>query len=203
MSDPQPLSYESPPTTLSGVGLGTIALQIVGVYCCAQAIPVLAALTAILGVSSRGTMPQAAAMVVSLLMPAVYVAIGFLLIRFAPRISGWLFRDSPGGIMAGPITTTSGQHLQAIAFAVMGVGVMINAVPRLVWLIWTALQAMGSRFGGFQLLLEPAAQFLLGLALFLQSKGLSLLWHKIRAGGVIQPSDSTATTPEPRNEVAP
>jgi hypothetical protein len=197
MSEPQTLSYESAPTTLSGVGLGTIALQIVGVYSCAQAIPVLTLLLSVLGFSSSGMMPAAAGVLVSFLMPCLYLVMGFLLIRFAPRIAVWLFRDSVGGVMVGPITTASGQYLQAIAFAVTGVVFMINAAPHVAWSIWTALQSMGARFVGFPAMIEPGAQFLLGLVLFLQSKGLSLLWHKIRAGGVVQPGSAT------RDEVAP
>jgi hypothetical protein len=36
------------------------------------------------------------------------------------------------------------------------------------------------------MLVEPIMRFLGGVALFLQSKGLSQLWHKMRAGGVAE-----------------
>jgi hypothetical protein len=98
--------------------------------------------------------------------------------------------------MAGPITSATGQYLQAIAFAVTGVAVMISAAPHILWLMTTAFMNMGSAFAGAERFIEPVAQFLFGLALFLQSKGLSLLWHKIRAGGVMQPGAT-------RDEVAP
>jgi hypothetical protein len=188
-ADPQTLSYESQPTTLSGIGLGTIALQIVGVYCIALALPILSSVVMFLSTSGAVTGARAGWQVLlNFVMPSVFIVFGVLLIRVAPRLSAWLFGDSVGGVMAGPITAPVGQYLQAIAFSVAGVLTMVGATPRLVSLIWLALMGMGSRLGGYSDMIEPVVQFLLGLALFLQSKGLSLMWHKIRTGGVIDPA---------------
>src|SRR5215207_43083 len=104
MSDPQTLSYESQQTSLDGVGIGTIALQIVGVYCITQALPILSMLaTFLLGASGGGFRGAGTGwqILFSFMMPGVYIVMGVLLIRFGPRISVWLFRDSVGGIMAG------------------------------------------------------------------------------------------------------
>jgi hypothetical protein len=190
MSEPQTLSYESPPTTLSGIGLGTIALQVVGVYCITQALPIFTVLATYLGTS--GAMGRGGGgwqIIFSFMMPVLYFAIGLLLIRFAPRLSVWLFRDSAGvgGAMVGPVTTTAGQNLQAIAFSVIGVMTMISAAPRLASHIWLLLMSTGAPMGGYAQLVEPIVEFLFGLALFLQARGLSILWHKLRAGGVAEP----------------
>ena len=187
MSDPQTLAYESPQTTFTGVGIGTIALQIVGVYCIALGLPMITIVASAIGIAGQ---PSPVRQMLFAWVPlALYGVMGVLLIRFAPRLSAWLFRDSGGGIMSGPISTASGQYLQAMAFAVVGVVLMANAAPRLVSLIWMALMDMGRAFGayGYMQMIEPVAQSLIGLALFLQSRGLSLLWHKVRTGGVIGP----------------
>ena len=186
MSDPQTLSYESPQTPLNGIGIGTIALQLVGVYCITQALPILSMLATYLGAS--GGMRGAGAawqILLSFMMPGIYIVMGVLLIRFGPRLSAWLFRDAVGGVMAGPITAPAGRYLQAVAFSVAGVLAMVNAAPQLVSLIWLALSDMGARMGGFSEMVQPVAQFAVGLVLFLQSEGLSRVWHRIRAGGAI------------------
>ena len=189
MSEPQQtLSYESPRTTFTGVGIGTIALQLVGVYCMTLGLPMLTVLATFFGMSGRQYSAWQA--LFSFVPLGMYIVMGVLLIRFAAPLSMWLFRDTGAGIMSGAITTESGQYLQAVAFSVVGVVLMINAAPRLVSLIWLALMDMGRAMGGggYGQLVEPMAQFLLGLGLFLQSKGLSLLWHRIRTGGVIAPT---------------
>ncbi|MEA2708082.1 MAG: hypothetical protein QOF78_683 [Phycisphaerales bacterium] len=190
MSEPETLSYESSPATLNGVGIGTIALQLVGVYCMVFGLPMLSMLAAYIGTS--GVMSTRGGgwwqILFSFAAPGVYIVMGVLLIRFAGRLSRWLFRGDVARMMAGAVTAPAGQYLQAVAFSVAGVMTMINAAPRLVSLLWMFLMDMGSRFEGYVIVVEPIAQFLLGLALFLQSKGLSLLWHKIRAGGVLQPA---------------
>jgi hypothetical protein len=194
MSDPQQtLSYESPPMTRDGIGIGTIALQLVGVYCFVLGLPMLAMMATWAGVTG-----QAYVSLLGAFIPlAAYVVMGVLLIRFAPRISLWLFRDNVARVMAGSVTAGSGAYIQAIAFSVVGVLLMANAAPTIISLIWTALMDRGLRFEGYGLFVEPVMRFLLGLALFLQSKGLALLWHKIRTGGVIAPAPASVSAPIP------
>jgi hypothetical protein len=69
---------------------------------------------------------------------------------------------------------------------------LLRAAPRLASVAWVTSVSTGRQLGGFSQLIEPTAQFLLGLGLFLQSKGLSLLWHKIRTGGVLAPSSPSS-----------
>jgi len=195
MSEPEQqqttLSYETPPTTITGLGLGTIALQLVGVYCFIHALPVLAMLATWAG----ATGPSPGNLLGAILPLVVYIALGVLLIRFAPRISIWLFRDNVAGVMAGPVTPGTGQYTQAIAFSVAGVVLVVTTLPNIVSLIWYAFADMGAGFPASHMLVEPVMRFLAGLALFLQSKGLSQLWHTIRAGGVAETSP-----PPPQSE---
>jgi hypothetical protein len=193
MSEPE---TEAPQTTISGVGIGTIALQLVGVYCFVLAMPMVGLLASIIGMSGGG-IGRSSQYLFSLIMPAIYIATGILLIRFGARLSVWLFRSSVGGIMSGPITTPAGQYLQAIAFSVAGVLTMIDALPPLASLLYLVLMGagIGGAMEGYNSIVQHAAQFLVGLALFLQARGLSRLWHKIRAGGVV--------TAPPQGDAAP
>ena len=185
MSEPQTLSYESTRAMWSGIGIGTIALQLVGVYCMVLALPMLSMLASWVGIS--GGRFSGAQLVVAFVPVAIYAVMGVLLIRYAPRISAWLFRDATlGGVMSGPVTTSSGQYLQASAFSVVGVVLVVHAAPSLVPLIWVSVMDMG-RFTDYGGMIEPVARILLGVALFLHSKGLAVLWHKIRGGGVMGP----------------
>jgi hypothetical protein len=193
MSEPeqqqQTLSYETPPTAVTGLGIGTIGLQLVGVYCFINALPVLAMMASFVGAGGRAVAGSVLAAFIPL---AAYAALGVLLIRFAPRISVWLFRDNAGGVMAGPVTPGTGQYMQAIAFSVAGAVLVVTTLPNIISLIWYALADMGAGFPASHMLVEPVMRFLAGLALFLQSKGLAQLWHKIRAGGVITPASVSA-----------
>src|SRR5688572_26563265 len=169
MSAPETLSYESPQTPLSGIGIGTIALQIVGVYCIVLAVPMVTMLASFAGLSGGGV--RSTLQLVFTMVPfAVYIVMGVLLIRFAPRLSTWLFRGSVAGVMTGPITAPAGKYLQAIAFSVVGVMTMIDAAPRVVSVIYFATMDLGGRQEeSYSMLVEPIMQFLVGLALFLQS----------------------------------
>jgi hypothetical protein len=194
MSEPeqqQTLSYETPPTAVTGLALGTIGLQLVGLYCFINALPVLAMMASFMGVGGRAV----AGSVLAAFIPfAAYAAMGVLLIRFAPRISVWLFRDNASGVMAGPVTPGAGQYIQAIAFAVAGAILVVTTLPNIVSLIWYAFSDMGAAFPASSMLIEPVMRFLAGLALFLQSKGLAQLWHKIRAGAVVDSPPPPPTT---------
>jgi hypothetical protein len=132
----------------------------------------------------------------ALVAPAIYIGMGVLLIRFAPRLSVWLFgRSAVAGVMGGPVTTSAGQYLQAIAFSVVGVLLVVQAAPGLVSLVWMAMTDMGRPFGSnaYAAMVQPVVQILLGVALFLQSRGLALLWHKIRNGGIAPAATSVPT----------
>ena len=178
MSQPDTLSYESHSTPLSGLALGTIALQLVGVYCFVQALPVVPLLALFFGTGGTLTSWD---MLIPLIPPAIYILLGLGFIRLAPQISAWLFRNM-AGVMSGPVSAETGRYLQAIAFSVVGVFVMIDATPKLVRLLGLGLIDMGSGFRPRAEMLEPVAQFVLGLVLFLQARGLALLWHRLRAG---------------------
>jgi hypothetical protein len=198
MSEPeqqQTLSYETPPTAITGLALGTIGLQLVGLYCFINALPVLGMIAGFMGMG-RGAVAES---VLAAFIPfAAYAAMGVLLIRFAPRISVWLFRDNAAGVMAGPVAPGTGQYIQAIAFAVAGAVLVVTTLPNIVSLIWYAFSDMGAGFPASSMLIEPVMRFLAGLALFLQSKGLARLWHKIRAGGVIGQQPEPAPTDSER-----
>src|SRR5688500_16012193 len=136
MSEPQQqtLSYETPRTAIGGIGIGTIALQLVGVYCFIHALPDLAMMATWAGATGPAPINIFGAFVPL----AVYVALGVFLIRLAPRISVWLFRDNAGGVMAGPVTPGTGQYVQAIAFSVVGAVLVVTTLPNIISLIWYA-----------------------------------------------------------------
>ena len=180
MSDPQPLAYESSQTDWTGVGIGTIGLQLVGVYCVVLALPAVSLLASAAGFSALSI--RGGQLLYSFIPLFAYIVMGVLLIRFAPRLSLWLFGHSAGGVMSGPVTLPVGQYLQAVAFSVAGVLTMVNVAPRLISNAVFLWMETGVPFRWRLEMIEPVVQFVLGLVLFLQSRGLSMLWHRLRRG---------------------
>jgi hypothetical protein len=178
MSEPQTLSYETTETKLSGVGIGTIALQVVGVWFIAMALATLPLMLTYIRVTPAFTGGQLLLIAAEAL---VNCAMGCGLIWLAPWISFRLFRDNHAGLMVGPVTSSFGQSIQAIAFSVLGLYLIAAALPQLVvdGLFW--FRTPGSTLSPMDLT-RPFVAFFIGLVLFLQSKALSRLWHRLRDG---------------------
>jgi hypothetical protein len=187
MSEPQhPLAYESPGTRWTGVSIGTIALQLLGIYCFVLALPLVSYFVVLFTSWQYRT-----EWMIGLGPFAAYIAAGIVLIRYADRLSGLIFR---GGAMVGPIDPAAARELQAVAFSVVGVVVMIHAAPEVIGIVgrWFIAHARG--WGELDdRIWESVIKLAAGLALFLHARGLALLWQKIRA-----PQQGTAAGPATR-----
>lgn len=180
MSEPQTISYESPTANLNGVGIGTMALQLVGIVFIILAVTAFGAMVPYL--TSPGLM-GGLQWVLFCTQVAVYAVVGYAIIRLAPRLSIWLFGNSANGLMARPVTSSLGQSIQAIAFSVIGVWLMAGALPdvaaRVAFQFQSTNGSMRYYFSSNNLA-YPIARLVVGLALFLGSKALSRFWHRLR-----------------------
>jgi hypothetical protein len=73
----------------------------------------------------------------------------------------------------------AGADLQSLAFSAIGLWLIVAALPDLISLMYLAAQEDIPPGGA---LVEPLVKLLAGLVLFLQGRGLSALWHRLRAG---------------------
>jgi len=174
------LDYYSP-SPASGVTrheLAALALRLMGVYVW---IHLLELSTVLLSPTKYWTTPGSAVTLGVLVL--AYGGGGFILFRFAGAWARYLL---PGPRETGVHIRVSGFDLQAIAFSVAGVWLAAGAVPTLcLGLIYYFFKSptgwLGARWPG---LWGTIVQLVLGIALFLGSRGLSIFWHKLRTGGV-------------------
>jgi hypothetical protein len=113
------------------------------------------------------------------------IFLGWYLIAASERLSKGLFPQEVG---EDKISALSSEDAQTIAFSVVGLLLLTKAVPnlfRVMLRISSALQyktlsATVIKTGIIQSSVVVVVQLALGLYLFLGSKGLSGLWHKLQ-----------------------
>ena len=111
--------------------------------------------------------------------------LGFYLIAASERLSRHIFPQDSAGEKTSPF---SSEDMQTIAFSVVGLLLLTRAFPglcRVILQISSALQhktlsATVIKTGIIQSSVVIVVQLILGLYLFLGSKGLSGLWHKMQ-----------------------
>jgi hypothetical protein len=167
-----PLEYQQHETTLFAGQLATLLLRILAIYLVVVSLP---GLTYYL-IAVTGAFIQPNRLPASELWATVYAAIPLAaagaLYWFAPVIGRRMVRDSPR-VQAGRINTYTAQ---AIAISLLGLYLIVDVVPSLVhYMLYSSYD--GSSTDRF----FHITKLVLGLILFLQARGLAVVWHKLRS----------------------
>ena len=181
-SQQEPLSYETPQAE-TAVSIGSIAVKLLGVYCIVLTLPVVSYIGMIFQRGYR--VPGNLGWVALAFSPyIVYAAAAVALIRGGDRIALWLFS---GGPMIAPLRTTSGAYWQALALSIVGVMTVLHAFPNVVGEL--IVRSRYSNTDAGNRVIAPVLELAMGVGLFFGSRGLALLWHKLRTAGT--PRDET------------
>ena len=172
--------------------VASLALKLSGIY--ALIVSVSSFHTMMFMISSVGAQyadhpgqgPNFALLAIGSVIPLLLLLfLGFYLIAASERLSKRLF---PQDVEKDEISALSSEDMQTIAFSVVGLLLLTRAFPglcRVILQISSALRfknfsALITRTGILQNSVVAVVQLALGLYLFLGSKGLSGLWHKLQ-----------------------
>ena len=184
-----------PPTPMGVVAV--VAVKIVALYCVVQALPFIYIIPAnlILLFSGRAS---ALDIVLNMLDPAMYLLAGFVLVKHATwvatRVLGF---EAPSD---EPRAHAPGRRLQAVAFSVLGIWLVVEAAVEAVRLFVQA-RADASDIDNDVVatgLRDPAAiaavvlRLALGVALFFGARRLAHYWHRFRNPHPVRPDEPTA-----------
>lgn len=183
---------------VSGITRGDVAaitIRILGIYIMLEGISPL-----LITVSRSSFSPYrlpASAVLPFVIVLAVFESLGLFMVLKASLIARWLLPKAP---IVPAIAPAPGSpiELQSAAFAVVGVLLVVWAIPEIAVAVWRytyeSIQSTSHEQSGFQLtglLCKPVLEFLLGLWLFFGSKRLSWYWQKTRAHRPSLDSDSS------------
>ena len=172
------------PTPMGAVAV--VAVKIVGLYCFVQALPFIYLIPADLILMLSGGGHNAVDLLVNLLHPALYLVAGFLIVSratwVATRVLGF---EQPSEELRA---RAPGRVIQAVAFAVLGVWLVIEGLAEALRLLALArYHAVTTDSDVFKALFEEpmdvvaaAARLGLGVWLFFGSKRLARFWAGLR-----------------------
>ena len=166
---------------MSNFALATLAIRLMGVYAWFQVATVATSIPYLflydsLREEERGK--WAALVAIAFVMLAVWILLGFVLIFAAEKIAR---RLAPAEEGLPPPAADPGT-LQAVLFSVVGLVMVAHALPALVQQL-VSLSIMDSDsvrwVPSFVSTSIIALEFLMGVGLFVGSRGLSRLWRRI------------------------
>ncbi len=166
--------------------LASVALKIIGIYSILQAIPILGAIVQSFAFP-HGEEFNRVFLILGTSVPFVLlIGIGFVLIVFSAKLVDKVLFPQETVIEAS--TSTYPQEIQAVAFSVIGLLMVVLAIPKFVQIGTNiyALQAAGDERTASELLktnwsftIGAAVQFVIGFFVFIGAQLLSSLWHTV------------------------
>ena len=162
--------------------LTQVALKIVGILAIIQSIPILGSFFQTLSIIDE-KLASKSLMIIGTLVPFVLMAAsGFCLIAFGNRFAEKMFPHINQSTGMGGVYS---KELQAIAFSVVGILLMVFAIPHLAGLIWNyhVISNAGDEMPLRSILeknrsytIRTIVQFLIGFFLFVGSATVSAFW---------------------------
>ena len=184
--------------------VAALALRLVGVYALLQGMYLLTYLPGLL-MNYRAYRASSVAreMLLFGLGPyALSLGVGAFLLLFADRLAPrLLLGPAPGQPDGAPpaLVRTSGPELQAIAFSVVGLLLVVWSAKSLAFVAWSIYASHRhndafERDGWGRYALEFVAECGLGVWLFFGSKRLAAFWQRLRGTGPAARADTVRTT---------
>ncbi|MGD0022342.1 MAG: hypothetical protein ABSC54_08575 [Smithellaceae bacterium] len=169
--------------------VGSLSLKLIGIYSIIEAIPILQSLTGVFALRGSKNVMESQPFNTDLLLIGILTSIGLLLllgvclITFSKALAKKIVEENETEDSSAEL---SAQNIQSIAFSVVGLIMVVIAIPHFVQLAANlqALKNAGSEFpkqsisiGTWAYNIGLAAQFIIGILLFFGGKGLSSIWH--------------------------
>jgi len=162
--------------------LTQVALKIIGIFAIIQSIPILGSFFQTLSILDLKSTSKSL-MIIGAIVPFILMAVsGLCLIVFGNKLAEKMFPQISQDTEMGGI---SSKELQAIAFSVVGILLMLFAIPHFAALIWNyhVITNAGDEMplksileNNRNYIIRTVVQFLLGFFLFIGSAAVSALW---------------------------
>jgi hypothetical protein len=170
----QPLSYESPQQAgMSRHDIGSLAFKLLGLYCIVVGLPNFGLFLAYVLTTGQWRWGWSD-MTIALVYVTIYGGMAAVFLLGADWFSAKLFASRHPGEPSKAMP----RDLQAIAFSVVGVLLIVWALPSLIFNL--AENASRGTSLGLASALQHLAQCALGIGLFVGGNALARLWHRIR-----------------------
>lgn len=159
---------------MSNRELASLAIRLLGVYCLVRALASVADLTLLLAIAEETSIVPLLAGIGKVLILAV---MGVTMIWKSPWFARRMMRANEE---ARP--DAEPRQLQAVLFSVIGVVLIVWAVPRITSITWTvASSGSEDKLSAYWNpdLVALVVQLVLGVALFVGSGGLARIWRRI------------------------
>jgi hypothetical protein len=170
--------------------IAILSLRILGIFTLIECIPYLKSLGEIFAWQGSdiarikgGPLNTDLILIATLVSFILQLAVGFFLWRYSGAIAAKML---PVHESKEPGTEPSAKNIQSIAFSIIGIVMVMMAIPILIQIATNlqALQSTGSEslkesisIATWAYSIGMAIQFILGILLFLGAKGLSSLWY--------------------------
>jgi Na+/H+ antiporter NhaA len=168
--------------------IASLSLKLLGIYSILEAIPILRELSQVfawrgLRIEMESGPPDTDLLLIGILMSVgLLLLIGFCLIIFSQALAKQMVSE---GETKDSLTELSAKNIQSIAFSIVGLVMIVIAIPHLVQLAANlqGLKKAGDEMrkqsisiGTWAYSIGTAVQFVVGILLFLGGRGLSSLW---------------------------
>lgn len=190
--------------------VAALALKLLGVYAIIQALSLLQYFGALAFVPQavRGGIAIYAWAYFAALVPFLLVAIvAVVLLTQSETLAARIMKEEQAFVLPGSLTS---RDIQAIAFSVTGVLVLLRGLPAICQLLvslwyysFPGAQAMDSRYIWRMLGtsgLSAIAECVLGGVLFFRSRGLANLWHRLQTARYMKIDDANPPESTERKE---
>lgn len=172
--------------------IASLSLKLLGIYSIIEAIPLLRELSQVFAWRGSKIEMESGPIHTDLLLIGIMTSVGLLLligcclIIFSKSLTKRMITEEE--IINGTTELTA-KNIQAIAFSVVGLVMIVIAIPHLVQLAANlqALKSAGAesvkesiQIGTWVYSIGMAVQFIIGILLFLGGRGLSSIWFFIQ-----------------------
>ncbi len=175
---------------MTGTQIASLSLKLIGIFSIIQAIPILKSLSEFFVFKDsnfftpENTPPSYNYLLIGILTSFLLLLIlGACLIIFSERLAKKIIKENED---KKTLTDLSVKDIQAIAFSVIGVVMIVIAIPKLIQ-IGTNIQVLnqagdevptrGISAGTWAYAIGLTVQSIIGLLLFFGARGLSSIWY--------------------------